>query len=254
MNADAFAEVDAELERWQAAGITPRIWLRDDDATRPTPALDRLLALTNGYQAPVLLAVIPKPAEWALAERLAGERLVTPAVHGYAHRNHAPADSKKIELTENAFGRTVDTVVAELAAGRRKLREQYDGRLSDVLVPPWNRISPAVAPKIAAAGFSAISVYGWIETPAGLPHLNTHVDIIDWRNNRIGRELANVSSGLAARLGEARQRGGAPVGLLTHHLVHDRTAWATLEAVLDGLTARGVALSAAACLTRGPQA
>ena len=83
--------VDGELDRWRDAGLTPRIWLRDDDAIEPTPALDRLLALANAYRAPVLLAIIPKPAEPGSRRASRRRSLVTPAVHGYAHRNHAPA-------------------------------------------------------------------------------------------------------------------------------------------------------------------
>lgn len=253
--ADLFADVDVELARWRGAGLTPRIWLRDDDAVRPTQALDRLLALTNEFRVPVTLAIVPKPAERSLADRLAGESLVTPAVHGYAHRNHAPADEKKTELTGNASGRNVHDVIGELIAARRKLREQYGTRLSDMLVPPWNRISPAVAQQVETAGFSAVSLFGWTETDAGLPHLNTHVDVMDWRNGRVGRAPITVIAMLAARLGEARLRGGAPIGLLTHHLAHDDTAWAALEVLLGSLTARGIALtSATACLSAMPHA
>ena len=244
------AVVDVELERWRDAGILPRIWLRDDDAIAPTKALDRLIGLTNSYRAPVLLAIVPQPAEAALAGRLEGESLVTPAVHGYAHRNHAPADGKKAELTENARGRDCAEVIRELATGRKKLGEHYGARLSEILVPPWNRISPAVAREIPTTGFAALSLFGWTEMESGLPHLNTHVDLIDWGNGRAGRGLAEVAAALAARLAEARLRGGVPIGLLTHHLAHDDAAWATLEALLDGLAAHGIALkSAAACLS-----
>ena len=254
-DAELFVAVDSELARWRRAGLTPRIWLRDDDATRPTAALDRLLALTNLYRAPVLLAIIPEPAERSLAGRLAGEALVTPAVHGCAHRNHAPPDAKKTELTENASGRDVGCVVGELASGRARLRDHYGTRLSPMLVPPWNRISPAVAAEIAAVGFSALSLFGWVETAGGLPHLNTHVDLMDWRSGRIGHRPAGVTATLAARLAEARLRGGAPVGLLTHHLVHDDTAWSVLGTLLEGLTARGIRLaSAAECLAAAASA
>ncbi len=249
-----FANVDAELERWREAGLSPRIWLRDDDAFEPTPALDRLIALSNASRAPLLLAVVPRPAAPAIAERLADEWLVTPAVHGYAHRNHAPVDQRKTELIENASrGRSVGDVISDLAAGRLKLGRMFGPRLSGVLVPPWNRISPAVAMQVATAGFTAVSLFGWKEAAGDLPHLNTHVDLIDWRNGRIGRDLRDIAATLAARLGEARLRRGAAVGLLTHHLVHDETAWRTLEALLDGLAMRGIVLATAAeCLPSRP--
>ena len=34
-----------ELARWSDAGREVELWWRDDDAARPTPALDRLLRL-----------------------------------------------------------------------------------------------------------------------------------------------------------------------------------------------------------------
>ena len=52
----------AELARWRAEGLSLPIWWRDDDAIAPTPALERLLALAEQFEAPLHLAVIPEPA------------------------------------------------------------------------------------------------------------------------------------------------------------------------------------------------
>ena len=51
-----------ELDRWNAAGRRLALWLRDDDAVAPSPALDRLSRLAEDFGAPVLLAVIPMVA------------------------------------------------------------------------------------------------------------------------------------------------------------------------------------------------
>lgn len=244
-----FAILDAELDRWRDAGLTPKLWLRDDDATQPNAALDRLLACVRTHDVPLLLAVIPEPCDGALADRLADETLVTPAVHGFAHANHAPGGAKPTELIEHAPTRTVDTVLAELKAGRRKLRSLFGERLSNILVPPWNRMSPAVAAQLDESGFAAVSLFGWKEAGAAVPQFNTHVDLIDWRGGRVGRDLSTVETMLTGALAEARRRGGAPVGLLTHHLAHDETAWSVLEAVLADLSGRGIRLvSAEDCL------
>jgi len=48
-----------ELDRWKKAGITSRLWLRDDDATEPSPALDRFAELTGEFRIPAVLAIIP---------------------------------------------------------------------------------------------------------------------------------------------------------------------------------------------------
>ncbi len=149
-----FAAVGAELDLWRAQGLRPLFWLRDDDATEPGERLDRLIALVRRFDAPLLLAVIPTGATGALAERLAGEPLVMPCVHGYAHRNHMPAGQKAVELA----GRDVEAELAELKAGRRRMLDLFPGRLSDILVPPWNRIAPELAARVHECGFTALSL------------------------------------------------------------------------------------------------
>ena len=63
--------LDRELAAWAAEGREATFWWRDDDAVAATPALDRLLRLTESGGVPLALAVIPAPAEPGLAERLA---------------------------------------------------------------------------------------------------------------------------------------------------------------------------------------
>lgn len=226
-----FAAVDAELESWRREGLRPRFWLRDDDATTPDPRLDRLIELVCRYDVPLLLAVIPALAGKALASRLAGEALVTPCVHGFAHENHMAEDEKKVELG----GRDVDEVLAELREGRRRLAALFPDRLSGILVPPWNRVAPGVAARLHECGFTAVSTASWNRTGTTLPELNTQVDMMDWTGGRIGHRLDAVAAQLRRRLEQARTRGGAPIGILSHHLVHDETAWATLESLISYL-------------------
>ncbi|HEX2116752.1 MAG TPA: hypothetical protein VHM01_20290, partial [Alphaproteobacteria bacterium] len=59
-----------ELDQWRAAGRAATFWWRDDDATAPSGALDRLLALHQKYATPLAIAVIPARAQPGLAERL----------------------------------------------------------------------------------------------------------------------------------------------------------------------------------------
>ena len=58
----AFGPVKQELRIWREQGLVLPIWWRDDDATEPTPALDRLLGLAASLGAPLHLAVVPEPA------------------------------------------------------------------------------------------------------------------------------------------------------------------------------------------------
>ncbi len=195
-------------------------WLRDDDATVPSDALDRLLGMVG---VPVALAVIPEPTGEALAQRLTGEPDVSVAVHGWAHVNHAGAGEKSQELGAH---RPVGVVLAELRQGFDRLSGLYPGQFTPVLVPPWNRIAPQVVAGLPGLGFSGLSVFG-PEKTAALQVVNTHVDVIDWRGTRGGRDDAAVFADLA----QAVLRGG-PVGVLTHHLVHDAQAWGVLSRVL----------------------
>lgn len=233
-----------EIVRRAEAGNPLRLWLRDDDAVEPTPALDRLLALTGRHNVPVLLAVIPAFTQEALAARLREAPHAAVAVHGWAHRSHAGPGEKNQELGAH---RPAETVLGELADGVRHLSALHAGRFVPMLVPPWNRIAPAVIAGLPALGFRTLSVFGPEEEtrerfrkacgepfPAGLTLLNTHVDIIDWRGTRGGRPAAAVIADLVAL---SRVHAG-PIGLLTHHLVHDEAAWDLMDLIFEATAGR----------------
>lgn len=228
MTTAAIRSLRDEIARRADIGKPLRLWLRDDDAIEPTAALDRLLALTTKHTVPVLLAVIPALTGEALSRRLEDERRVSVAVHGWAHTNHASSGEKSQEL---GIHRPSEQVFAELGAGLKILSTLHARRFVPMLVPPWNRIAPAVVAGLPDLGFSALSVFG-PEKPAPLTVLNTHVDIIDWRGTRGGRPVAEV---IADLIGVSRSHAG-PIGVLTHHLVHDSAAW-DLMAVLFEATA-----------------
>lgn len=228
----AFAAVEEELALWAAAGLAPRFWLRDDDAVEPTAALERLIAFARRRGVPVLLAVVPSRATRALADRLADEPLVRPCQHGIAHRNNAPDGMPSLEL--GGMQRAED-ILSDLAAGRARLLDLFGDRLSGILVPPWNRIAPEVATRLHALGFTGLSTWSWQRKGTSLPELNTQVDVMDWAGGHRGRDLAWTGGELLRRLVQARDRGGAPLGILTHHLVHDERAWATLDELVTWL-------------------
>ena len=197
------------------------LWWRDDDAVMATDRLDRLLRLSETWSVPLTLAVIPEPTGADLAERLAGTGGISVAVHGWSHRNHAPAQEKKQELGTH---RPPPVVLAELARGLARLRELHPSRIVPVLVPPWNRIAPVVTEGLPALGFRAVSTFG-VPKAAPLRVINTHVDLMDWRGTRRGRPTA----ALAAELARAIDRDGPDaVGILSHHLVHDAQCWSFL--------------------------
>jgi hypothetical protein len=221
-----------ELDRWRDAGGTADVWLRDDDAHEPGPALDALLERSRAHGAPCLLAVVPMLADGRLADRLRGEGAVRVAMHGVRHANHAAPGGKK---AETPLERGIDVIVPELEGARRRIIGLFGPEAGEWYVPPWNRIDREVAGKLVDLGFRAVSTFAG--RPLGLEppflQIDTHVDIIDWRNGRIGRSVPDVLDAFAAELALARRHGWRPVGVLTHHLVHDAAAWSALDALLD---------------------
>jgi hypothetical protein len=223
------AERDRLLALLDAAARDRRavtVWWRDDDAVETTPQLDRLLGLASSHAVPLGLAVVPERVTAGLAARIAAAPEVAVLQHGWSHRSHSPNAKKKAELGDD---RPIETVLAELAAGRSILQELFAGRFLPVLVPPWNRIGATVRARRREAGLPALSVFG---PRRAEPHVvNTHVDMIDW-TQRATQSRAAVF-GLLHRLFEQCLLGhDEPIGLLTHHLVHDEAAWALIDEVL----------------------
>ncbi|HXH03102.1 MAG TPA: polysaccharide deacetylase family protein [Candidatus Competibacteraceae bacterium] len=227
-----------ELDAWGESDRCATLWWRDDDAQAPSPALGRLLALHRDFAVPLALAVIPAALDPALTLSLDPDCSVLQ--HGYAHTNHASSGEKKCELGAH---RPLETVLAELMAGRRILERGFPERWLPVLVPPWNRLAaelPARLPGIGLHGLSSHTPRRAREPFPGLIQANTHVDPVDWRGQGgfVGTEAALAQAVLhlrRRRLGEVD--GAEPTGLLSHHLVHDAATWAFLERFLAVTTA-----------------
>ncbi len=230
--ASAWGSLTAELDRWAAAGRQATFWWRDDDAVAATPALETLLALSKQHGVPLALAVIPDRAERGLADQIARSAApVTVLQHGFAHRNHAPVGARKAELGDH---RAPTVVAAELEAGQQRLWSLFDDRFFAALVPPWNRIGSGVDAVVPSLGYLGLSTFG--PRPNGRPHqVNTHIDIIDWRGDRDFAGEATCLAAAVAHLSDrrtGRSDPDEPTGLLTHHLVHDRSCWRFIDRFL----------------------
>lgn len=224
------------LARVAATDTGLPVWWRDDDAVAPTPALDRLARVAEATAIPVHLAIIPAGATPALAQRLAeDDSCLIPVVHGLAHQNHAPADQKKAEFGDTRDPAALDNDLRTATAGMRL----FNARLRPMFVPPWNRIGSQATALLPGHGFTMLSTYGPRRTahPApGLTQVNTHVDPIDWHGTRSLVDEAMLLDRLTNVLNN-RLTGTAdptePLGLLTHHLVHDEPIWTFTETLLD---------------------
>lgn len=239
----AWQELDEELARWVGLGRSATLWWRDDDAVDATPALDRLLAMRARHDVGLGLAVIPERATDALAKRLAEDGATAVLQHGYAHQNHAAAGEKKTELGPH---RPAMLVLGELGTGWVALERLFGARALPVMVPPWNRIAPALVPTLPEIGLRGLSTFGprkRVEPVRGLRQVNTHLDPIDWHGGRgfVGEEAAITSliRSLAIRrqAGLESGMGEEPTGLLTHHLVQDEAVWAFIDRLIARLRA-----------------
>ncbi|MDL2401365.1 polysaccharide deacetylase family protein [Rhizobium mayense] len=211
-----------ELQRWADAGRKAKLWFRDDDAIEPTAALDQLLALSDRFSIPMALAVIPAHTAKPLANRLASQKGLTITVHGWTHRNYAPDETKKQELGPH---RPQEIVLDELHKGFDKLKALYSEQFAPMLVPPWNRIDKALLPELAPLGYRAVSVYGSGKPGQPIALVNTHIDIMDWHGTHGGRPHGELVGYLVRELQNRFKGDDEPIGILTHHLVHDATAW-----------------------------
>jgi hypothetical protein len=226
MTDDHWSQAADALDHLHAAGRRIDVWLRDDDCVSVTPALERLVSLCGAVELPILLAVIPTTAEETLAPWLRAHPGVTPCQHGFAHANYAPQGEKAREIG----GRLVATVLDELARGRTRLQSIFGAALSDVLVPPWNRIDAEVIPHLPGLGFSALSCFAPTPPTSPIARLDSDLDIVDWRGGRVGRSLDDLARKIAGIV-ERQDR----LGILTHHLAHDEVAWINLGEMLNRL-------------------
>jgi hypothetical protein len=236
--------LEDEFGRWQDAGSTARLWLRDDDAAVPTCRLDDFAELTRREGIPLLLAVVPARTGWALARHPEASPHIHPAVHGWSHANHAPIGAKKQEL---GLHRGRDIVLGELGHAFQHMSELYGERLVPILVPPWNRIDAVLVSDLPALGYRALSTYGdtWLDCP-DIRVVNTHVDLIDFAGTRRCHDHELLVSKLVAALTKSRRGGAYPVGILSHHDLGDAAALVFLEGLF------GVARSHPACRWASP--
>ena len=226
-NLTGWPQFIAELDAWAASGRRAQLWWRDDDATKPGPALDRLFAVAG--EIPLALAVIPTGATRGLVDVTGDHPGVTVLQHGFAHTNHAPTGEKKSEFGAH---RPLPTMLAEIAAGRERLSGLFGDCFCPVFVPPWNRIAKSVAAELGSCGLTALSVFGPADPDTRPRQINCHIDIVNWHGGRGFLGVDAVLNSFASLLSDIRHgaRGsGEAIGLLTHHRDHDDAGWQFLE-------------------------
>jgi predicted deacetylase len=220
--------IGPELALWKAAGQAPVFWWRDDDARRLTPALDRLLALSARFAAPLTIAAVPDGDLATLVKACRGIPGVELAIHGFRHENRAPPGWPSGEV--NDLDRLADVMSDLVTATDAFHRAGVRPRL---FVPPWNNAHPTLKRALEQQGL-ALSCYGEMRNDAEPERLDTHLDVMRWKPRARFRGAVRFLLRTRRLLAERRSKGmwSAPLGLLTHHLDHDEAAWRFLEAFL----------------------
>ena len=92
---------------------------------------------------------------------------------------------------------------------------------------PGTAFPIGVAEARTEAGLVGLSMSG----PAGkAPHqINVHLDIFEWRPFRRPITLAVGFTRLAAEIERRLAGDPEPIGIMTHHLVHEEESWRMLE-------------------------
>lgn len=225
-----WSDLRAELSRWSDTGQKPRLWWRDDDAQTVTPALDRLLALSDDHAVPVHLSVIPEGLLPDLAPHLNAAPHSWVLQHGLRHVNHEPKGQPASEVGTH---RATDAQRTDLRAGWEILQTGGFARLLPGFVPPWNRIADDTRTALPSWGYGYLSSYegrGAGAPVKGLYHLDAHLDPIRWKHARRFRGTDKMLDMLIAHLAQRRaEASGHPIGFVTHHLQTTDDIWAFSE-------------------------
>lgn len=239
---DPWLALSDELQAWQDQQLTPTLWWRDDDARQHSEALQRLCQLSQRFEIPLSLAVIPCGADRSLLPFFESTPDLSALLHGYQHISHAQAGQRNCELGDD---RPVAQVLAELEQGLQKLRELLGDRFVEVLVPPWNRLTDDLIDRLMTIGVAGLSTLGPREqlNRAGLRLNHVHIDLINWKQ---GRCFAGDRAVLGQLIEHLRQRRLGQVdadeatGLMSHHLAHDQGCWDFCEQLFEFLADRPV--------------
>ncbi|MBP0617183.1 polysaccharide deacetylase family protein [Jiella mangrovi] len=248
----SFDELDEELDRWAAAGRAVSLWWRDDDAAAATPQLTRLIAMARRHRLPIAIAAVPATMQADLVGALSAPG-VTVLQHGHAHKNHAGAGKRPVECGGE---RPTKEVLTDLGEGMRTLMREFGPTFLPFMVPPWNRIDPAVAAALPQQGYFGLSGFGprhyngiggdgsTEDAPLVLPPrctvINAHLDVLTWKGGPAFAGADKLIRLFAERLADrrlARTDPDEPFGLLTHHLDHDEATWSFLERLLGRIAA-----------------
>jgi hypothetical protein len=226
-----------ELESWEAAGLRACLWWRDDDAVTVTPQLKSLLAAADQAGVSIGIAVVPDKADATLAERLRA----TPAAiwqHGWRHHNYGGWSG------EFGGSRDLSTMVADAKAGKAAMDAVFGSQgWQRVFVPPYHALAMSFKAEMSRLGYLGLSA-GSPLTPRfdGLLEVNAEIDITNWHTRTFlgaDKVAEMLVKQLVDRRTGPRNRRHEPIGILSHHLVHDKKVFDFLGELFVFLSSSG---------------
>ena len=154
-----------------------------------------------------------------------------------APARHRPRRPRGAAGEEDRAGRRrpgADDCWRGLGRGRERLADAFGDAFRAgaraALEPDRRRPGRRALP---APGFAGLSTFGprrAAEAAPGLRRVNTHLDLVVWRD---GRRPLTLARGCTDRLAELRARhGDEPIGILSHHRSWTPAAFATLDRLL----------------------
>lgn len=222
-----------ELDEWSRNQAAATIWWRDDDLHQPTPELELILYTSEITRFKPLLGVIPLLSVQELPASLKNfdARI---GIHGLQHINHNIRLARKSEF---GSARCIEDQKQDIKKAKDVLLSLFGDSVLNCFIPPWNRISSELVAYLPNLGFSSISAFGERKTKHPVPNLlqiNTHVDLIDWKNTRKfigGESMASQLTNYLRRKRLDTSNHFEPIGLLSHHLEMNKKDWEEFQTV-----------------------
>ncbi|MCB0105124.1 MAG: hypothetical protein KDE53_04435 [Caldilineaceae bacterium] len=228
------SELRPFLEHWQAqpdtVGMATHLFLRDDDIDEDEETLRELLDVALARGVPINLEVIPGTLTDACARLIADHKRFTPDLvqldqHGWLHSNHE-REGRKCEFGPS---RGYHQQYEDIARGKELLASTLPDLISPVFTPPWNRCTEDTYRVLDELGFAVFSGLRGKTPVTGyrFQEISVTLDLYHWKGGAVMKEPALIIADLIAQI-QAR----APIGLLLHHKVMERTAFAFLDRLL----------------------
>jgi hypothetical protein len=104
-----------------------------------------------------------------------------------------------------------------------------------LFVPPWNNLKPQLLDALPDSSITVVSGFDQASSLRdGVTRLDAHLDVLRWKGGGRFRGTWRFLSRMRRLMAERRKTGqwDEPIGLLTHHLDHDKATWLFLERFL----------------------